>query len=358
MKKLLLTLLVAMLALPGFARDIEYSYEDQTLTYTVIDEEAKTVRTKDGVSNTAGNEVSGNLVIPSQIKDGDETYHVVAIGEYAFYRCSGLTSITIPEAVTSIGWYAFSRCSGLTSITIPETVTSIDIGVFDYCSGLTSITIPEAVTSIGAYAFDSCSGLTSITIPEAVTSIGADAFDSCSGLTSINIPEAVTSIGEFAFDCCSGLTSITIPEAVTSIGEGAFYGCSGLNTVILPKMLETLEGGAFAECDKIRNVVYTATNPVESFSSVFVDEVYHNATLYLPSGRIEAIRSVEPWKSFRNYSDEAFCGVENVIADFNEDAPYEVFNLNGVKAAESTVNLPAGIYIVRQGNNVKKIAVK
>ena len=243
MKKLLLTLLVAMLALPGFARDIEYSYEDQTLTYTVIDEEAKTVRTKDGVSNTAGNEVSGNLVIPSQIKDGDETYHVVAIGEYAFYRCSGLTSITIPEAVTSIG-------------------------------------------------------------------------------------------------------------------DFAFYGCSGLNTVILPKMLETLEGGAFAECDKIRNVVYTATNPVESFSSVFVDEVYHNATLYLPSGRIEAIRSVEPWKSFRNYSDEAFCGVENVIADFNEDAPYEVFNLNGVKAAESTVNLPAGIYIVRQGNNVKKITVK
>ena len=266
MKKLLLTLLVAMLALPGFARDIEYSYEDQTLTYTVIDEEAKTVRTKDGVSNTAGNEVSGNLVIPSQIKDGDETYHVVAIGEYAFYRCSGLTSITIPEAVTSIR--------------------------------------------------------------------------------------------DSAFEGCSGLTSITIPEAVTSIGAYAFRGCSGLNTVILPKMLETLEGGAFAECDKIRNVVYTATNPVESFSSVFVDEVYHNATLYLPSGRIEAIRSVEPWKSFRNYSDEAFCGVENVIADFNEDAPYEVFNLNGVKAAESTVNLPAGIYIVRQGNNVKKITVK
>ena len=183
-------------------------------------------------------------------------------------------------------------------------------------------------------------------------------FDSCSGLTSITIPEAVTSIGAYAFASCSGLTSITIPEAVTSIGEGAFYGCSGLNTVILPKMLETLEGGAFAECDKIRNVVYTATNPVESFSSVFVDEVYHNATLYLPSGRIEAIRSVEPWKSFRNYSDEAYSGVENVIADFNEDAPYEVFNLNGVKAAESTVNLPAGIYIVRQGNNVKKITVK
>ena len=110
MKKLLLTLLVAMLALPGFARDIEFTYEGQTLTYTVIDEEAKTVQTKEGDSGmpspTAGNKVSGKLVIPSQIKEGDEVYDVVKIGEAAFYDCY-ITSITIPESVTEIGADAF-----------------------------------------------------------------------------------------------------------------------------------------------------------------------------------------------------------------------------------------------------------
>ncbi len=142
----------------------------------------------------------------------------------AFYGCSGLTSITIPNSVTSIGNQAFSGCSGLTSITIPSSVTNIGLSAFEGCSGLTSITIPNSVTSIGNHAFRGCSGLTSITIPNSVTSIEDNAFYGCSGLTAITIPSSVTNIGWSAFEGCSGLTSVVseIEEPFT-FGKYAFY---------------------------------------------------------------------------------------------------------------------------------------
>ena len=150
--------------------------------------------------------------------------NVTSINGY-FSGCSGLTSVTIPNSVTSIGDYAFSGCSGLTSITIPNSVTSIGDYAFRDCSGLTSITIPNSVTSIGDYAFSGCSGLISVTIPNSVTSIADNAFQNCRSLTSVTIPNSVTSIGDNAFRDCSGLTSVTIPNSVTNIGRYAFSGC-------------------------------------------------------------------------------------------------------------------------------------
>ena len=147
------------------------------------------------------------------------------LGNYVFFGCSGLTSLTIPSGVTSIGIAAFQGCSGLTSLTIPSGVTSIGKYAFAGCSGLTSLTIPSGVTSIGNRAFYGCSGLTSLTIPSSVTSIGKGAFFGCSGLTSLTIPSSVTSIDNSAFYGCSGLTSMTIPSSVTSIGNSAFQGC-------------------------------------------------------------------------------------------------------------------------------------
>lgn len=119
-----------------------------------------------------------------------------------------INKVVIQPGVTSIGGYAFSECKNLTSITIPEGVTSIEDGVFSGC-GLRSITIPKGVTSIGRYAFQECSSLTSITIPEGVTSIGAGAFRGCSSLKNITIPESVTSIEENAFYACDGLIDVT-----------------------------------------------------------------------------------------------------------------------------------------------------
>ena len=204
------------------------------------------------------------------IKDGTKW-----IGSDAFEGCTGLTSIDIPNSVTSIGYSAFAYCTGLTSVTIPNSVTSIEGSAFEGCTGLTSVTIPNSVTSIGSWAFHRCTGLTSVTIPNSVTSIGSGAFyrvnnivytGSASsyypwGAKSVNgyvegylvykdatktkllgcssavngeivILNSVTSIGSAAFEGCTGLTSVTIGNSVTSIGDCAFEGCTGLTSVV------------------------------------------------------------------------------------------------------------------------------
>ena len=148
-------------------------------------------------------------------------------------ECIGLTSVTIPNSVTSIGEDAFYGCTRLTSVTIPNSVTSIGDFTFYECTGLTSITIPNSVTSIGDYAFYRCTGLTSVTIGNSVTSIGSSAFFACESLTSVIIGNSVTSIGDNAFIGCTGLTSITIPNSVTSIGLEAFCGCTGLTSIVV-----------------------------------------------------------------------------------------------------------------------------
>lgn len=181
---------------------------------------------------------------------------VTRIGDSVFWECNGLTSITIPfvgERADGTGVTALRHIFGpYQNSTIPESLKEVivtggtSIGGFAGCSGLTSITIPDSVTSIRDGAFARCSGLTSITIPDSVTSIGEDAFSGCSGLTSVTIGEGVTSIDNWAFRGCSGLTSVTIGNSVTSIGGRAFSGCSGLTSVVIPDNVTSIGEGAFA----------------------------------------------------------------------------------------------------------------
>lgn len=168
MKHLLLSLSLFLLSLTAGAEDFTYEYEGQTLTYTIIDKSARTCKLMEGFSTSwgdrPGNNVSGDLIIPSEAGNFRHKYKVTEISFHAFYRCRNLTSVTIPDGVTSIGVGAFRDCSGLTSVTIPNSVTSINSYVFHCCSGLTSVTIPNSVTSIGGDAFSGCSGLTEIYI--------------------------------------------------------------------------------------------------------------------------------------------------------------------------------------------------
>ena len=228
-----------------------------------------------GVCNACGYFETG---LAFELNEDGESYSVVGIGTFsgtklkipnvnfdtkpvteiksnAFYECTKLTSVTIPDSVTSIGEHAFSDCTGLTSVTIGNSVTSIGDYAFDGCNGLKSITIPDSVTSTGNWAFyntawynnqpnglvyagkvaykykGTMSSNTSIVLEEGTLGIGGGAFSDCTGLTSVTIPDSVTSIGGGAFQNCTGLTSITIPNSVTSIDFGAFRNCTGLTTV-------------------------------------------------------------------------------------------------------------------------------
>ena len=149
-----------------------------------------------------------------------------------WYSCRAyIKRVVIQQGVRAIGDRAFWDCSGLTSVTIPDGVTSIGDYAFAYCVSLTSATIPEGGTSIGGSAFSGCSGLTSVTIPSSVTSIGWSAFENCTALTFMTIPESVTYISEEVFSNCIRLARVTIPKSVTEISSKAFYYCDSLTDV-------------------------------------------------------------------------------------------------------------------------------
>ena len=167
---------------------------------------------------------------------------VTSIGENAFDGCSGLTSVHISDIAAWCNidfdnllsnplYYAhhlYLNGEEVKDLVIPSSVTSIADYAFYYCSGLTSVTIPNSVKSIGERAFRGCRGLTSVTIGNSVTSIGEWAFYECSRLTSVTIPNSVKSIGDDAFYNCSRLTSVTIGSGVTSIYGNAFANCPEL----------------------------------------------------------------------------------------------------------------------------------
>lgn len=223
---------------------------------------------------------TGVTTIPQSMFEGWQITSIVlpesltSIGLYAFTGCTRLTSITIPESVTRIREGAFQDCSRLSSVLLPESVTSIDSNVFSGCSSLTGLTLPSTLTKISANLFYGCSGLSSIVLPESVTRIGYSAFQGCSSLTSISIPESITTIDHHAFYACSSLITITIPEAVTSIGQDAFAGCSSLTSLVIPDSIYRIEQRAFFDCSSLTSIILP-----ESISSIGEAAFYNCSSL-------------------------------------------------------------------------------
>ena len=229
-----------------------------------------------------------DLVIPNSVK---------RIGNYAFYNCKTLISVTIGEGVTKIGDCAFADCDGLISVKIPESVKSIGEGAFNGCRGLTSITLENGVSIIEDSTFYDCWRMTSVTIPNSVKSIGNHAFSGCFGLTSITIPGSVKSIGNYAFYKCSGLTSVTIVNGVTNIGTGAFLDCLRLISVTIPNSVTSIGWGAF-NCQRLLEVISKIENPFIIDPATFSDNTLYNATLHVPTGIIDKYKVMEGWKKF------------------------------------------------------------
>ena len=272
---------------------IHFNAINCTSMYNVINEENYSVFMSSLTSHPLTNLTIGNNVqhIPDyafrgcdQIQSLDIPASVTTVGEYAFYECTGLETLTIGGG--TIGEHAFHSCSGLESLTVGEgSTTIVDDYAFYDCTELETLTIGEGVTSIGEYAFWKCPALTTVhfnatncikmsstlydfsvfnsgttydstpivtlTIGNNVTCIPSGAFRNSPNVTgNLTIPNSVTSIGKKAFFECSGFTGpLTIPNSVTSIGEGAFAGCSGFTgDLIIPNSVTSIGMEAFAYC--------------------------------------------------------------------------------------------------------------
>ena len=328
----------------------------------------------------------GDVIIPETINDRI----VTSIGDYAFYDCTGLTSITIPDSVTSIGNSAFGWCRYLRSITIGNGVTSIGNSTFGNCGRLTSITIPDSVTSIGNSAFSSCTSLTSIIIPDSVTSIGDSAFSSCTSLTSIDvddgnstyssedgvllnkdkteiiyfpkgkkgeyyIPDSVTYIGESVFSGCTGLTSITIPDSVTSIGHGTFYDCTGLTSITIPDSVTSIGICAFSGCKGLTNI-----NIPDSVASIS-ESAFSSCT------GLTSITIPKSVKYIENGTFSGCTGLTNItipdsVTSIDERAFYGCTGLTSITIPDSVTSIGEGAFSsctgltsVNIGNSVTSI---
>ena len=344
--KLWLTTIAALLcSLTASAHDFEMG----GIYYNITSSTNLTVSVTYKGSNhgSYSNEYSGAITIPSTVTYDSKTYSVTSIGYGAFYNCSSLTAITIPEGVTSIGNYAFSGCSRLTSITLPESVTSIGFDAFYNCSSLTAIILPEGVTSIGSSAFQYCSSLykvinySNLSLSKGssnygyvayyaevvyrgseLTTVGDYQFYTSNGIhslvnyigddTEIVLPDSYNGenykIGDCAFSGCRSLTSIILPEGVTSIGNYAFDNCTSLKKVTFEDGSSTLSlgyngssQGLFYDCPL--EEVYLGRNLSYSSGSSYGYSPFYNK---------DALTNVTIGDEVTEISQYAFYGCDNI----------------------------------------------
>ena len=340
---------------------------------------------------------------------GDTAFRTLNIGNkvktipnYAFSGRSSLTSVTIPDSVTSIGDGAFSNCSGFIFVTIGNNVTTIGNYVFYGCIGLTFVTIGNSVSTIGSSAFSGCNGLTSVTIPESVTSIGSGAFQNCTNLQTVNynaincttmggvffgniafktlnignrvktipdyafqgcdsltsviIPDSVTSIGDGAFASCSGLTFVIIGNNVTSVGNYAFQGCGDLTSVTIGNSVTSIGNGAFMNCISLQTVNYNAINCTTMSGNVFFGDTAFR-TLNI-GNKVQAI----PNLAFFNLSLTGVLNIPNSVTSIGDLAFANCSSLDSVTIGNSVTNIGmatfyncSGLASVIIGNSVTNI---
>lgn len=177
---------------------------------------------------------------------------VTAIAQNLFSSCAKLTSIQIPDTVTSIGGGAFAS-TGLTDIQIPASVTTIGAYAFNG-TDLVSVTLPDGLKSVSANLFYECRSLESVYIPASVEVIGGNAFTYCEKLTQVNLSAGLRSLGAGAFSSCTALREVSIPDSVTEIGNSCFGFCASLTSVKLPAGLTRLEDYTFRSCESLTKI--------------------------------------------------------------------------------------------------------
>lgn len=309
---LALCLLCSLLLVPAFAaEEIASGTCGENLTWTLTEDGTLTISGSGAMygysdSNVPWRSYLGeitNLILPDGLTE---------ISNYAFYHCTGLSAVDIPQSVVKIGQMAFGGCncqlyypgtteqwlsinfcvsgnywsgygavcSDGTVVTCGECGSQVNYALYGdgsfavtgtgamefyknlsnsshwsgYVDEIKTVSIQEGVTSIDDYAFKGCKNLTAVTIPSSVTTIGYYAFSNCSSLPGVTLPASVKYIGKYAFKYCTSLTSMTIPSSVADVRDGAFFGCSSLTDIALPITVTSIGDEAFQYCSSLTGI--------------------------------------------------------------------------------------------------------
>ena len=299
---------------------------------------------------------------------------VTSIGNCAFANCNALSNIAIPDSVTSIGNYAFSSCCSLSDIIIPDSVENVGNGAFQYCSLLECISIPKSVICLNGNPFCNWNGkleclsssfiyeddvlfnmkkseiisfrkqkIESYIIPDSVTSIGDSAFSGCHSLSNIVIPNSVTSIGNYAFSSCCSLFGVIIPDSVTSIGNDSFRDCSSLSNIVIPDSVSNIGNYAFTLCTSLSNIVIP--DSVTSIGTGAFSDCTSLSKIVIPDGvtsigycafsRCYSLSNIVIPDSVTSIGEEAFGG----CSIFPNDLKQELISRFGDKLFEEPYQL-------------------
>ena len=307
------TTFISQAATSGTCGDnLKWSYNTSTKVLTITGSGA--MYDYDGFSETPWDSYAKNITSIS-LPNG-----LTTIGKFAFLDCSSITQITIPSKVTSIekgafmrcsslakvvvsnglqtiGYAAFAECYSLSSITIPSSVTVIGYGAFQLCYALTSIVIPDGVKKLNGTAFYGCTSLKSVTIGNGVEEIGGEAFAGCQALTSLTIGNKVKDIYD-AFYGCKSLVSLVLPNSVELVGASAFEDCSSLKSVTLGSSVSTLGEDAFKYCDALETITCLGEVP-PTVNNFYVFPNY-NIDVCVPCGCVDAYKANSSWRQFSN----------------------------------------------------------
>lgn len=254
---------------------------------------------------------------------------VKSIDYKAFSGCATITSVVIPDSVTTIGWHAFGDCVALTSVTIGNSVTEIGGSAFHGCNSLRKLELGSAVQLIGEDAFSGCSALQSVTIPDSVTKIDYCAFYKCTSLKTVQFGNSLKTIGDGAFEHCAALTSMVIPDSVTTIGLYAFSYCDALTSVTIGNSVTEIGGWAFRECTSLKTVQFG--NSLKTIGKGAFGYCTALISVELPNSVIE----IGP-KAFYNCYDLKTLTLGNAVETIGEYAFYNCDSITSVAIPDST----------------------
>lgn len=356
MKKCLLSILAVLFAGIVWAYNFSaVSPSGHTLYYNY---------TSGGVAVTSGSTVrpTGALTIPDSVTHGGTTYAVVGIEYAAFDHCTALTSVTIPNTVTSIGSWAFNNCTALTSINLPNTLTTISDMTFKACSSLTNLVVPSSVQTIGQLAFFGCTGFAVLDIPSSVTSIGTDAFGQvravryCGSATgspwgALNVNCGIYREGDFYYADSTKTdlwfyvgsdSSVVVADGVNTISSNAFAGLSSLVEVELPSSVASIGQNAFLDCTSLRHVILRSPNPPALLTWYVVFGTDSNLVISIPCGTYDTYTDDLIWYSHRNQLAESEVELNVIVVADSSQGTATVIPIDGrIVSCDSTVVISA-----------------
>lgn len=329
----------------------------------------------------------GKVAIPS---------YITKIGDYAFAYCTNLKNVQLSHFIESIGYNAFA-CSGIEEVNTQdmykfgeddysyrfqncEKLAKLRLGAnfnqlvardFLGCDNLTEITVDsdnekyelkDGLLYSGTYLVLCPPGLSSVTLSESTTSTAQYAFAGNEKLTTLTLPQSIESLADYTFMNCSGLTSLVIPDKVRGIFRGTFCFCSNLESLTLGKSVNSFRDWAFDGCDRLVDLYVLNPEPPEAYFEreedyIFTEFMLENTTVHVPEGSLDKYRASSLWSRFKKIQGISSALNEISNGDGADLSVVEVYSVSGVKVAESTENLPAGIYILRKGSNTTKIVI-